>query len=820
MNAALKRMTLYFAGSVRRQLVWGVALVHALMMSLFVYDLTLRQHDFLIGSQTDVARNLARTLSLTAISPMLASDLAGLQEMSLALGQYPGVAHVMVIQNSGKILAHTQPDKRGLYLADFDRLTDAPPDKAKILVQNHALVDVAMSVIANGKRLGWIRVGVSQSATAARLESITTSGLLYTGLAIIVGTLLARLIAARLTKRLTNLQNVADAVRTGKMEVRAITSGVDELGHLARAFNFMLDALALRASKERELQQALQAEKELAQVTLASIGDAVITTDAAGRVSFLNAVAENYVGWRQKEAAGQPIADIFHVIDGASGQPVAGPLDNVLTHGAMTRPAGQAVLRGRHGSEFHIEDSVAPIFSQDGVLLGCVLVFRDVTEKHKVQQKLQWQAGHDALTGLPNRLLLADRFDRAIDKARRHGSLLAVCVLDLDQFKPINDTYGHEAGDQLLIQVTERLLENLRGVDTLCRLGGDEFVILFEDVADELALQMPLARILESLSSPFPLDDHLINVTASIGVTVYPPDNSDADTLIRHADQAMYLAKQAGRKQICWFDVSNDRHVQQAHQIISQVREALHRHQLVLHYQPKINMRSGEILGMEALLRWVHPHRGLVAPGDFLPQVEHSSLIVDIGEWVLETALSQAREWRAAGRHWSVSVNIAARHIQTPGFVEQLKTILQRYPDTPAHLLEIEILETVALKDVEQARSLILEVQQLGIDFSLDDFGTGYSSLKYLKRLPVSTLKIDQGFVRDILDDKEDRALVNAVIGLASAFNRKVIAEGVETLQHAALLLELGCELGQGYGIARPMPAAQVIAWADSRTQH
>jgi diguanylate cyclase (GGDEF)-like protein/PAS domain S-box-containing protein len=819
MNAALTRVTRYFAGSVRRQLIWGVALVHAVMMSLFVYDLTIRQHDFLIESQTDVARNLAKTLSLTAISPLLASDLAGLQEMTLALSQYPGVAHIMVIQNSGKILAHAQPDRRGLYLADFDRLNGAPTDKARILVQNRALVDVAMPVIANGKRLGWIRVGVSQSTTAARLESITRSGLLYAGLAIIAGTLLARLMAARLTRRLTNLRDVADAVRAGNMQVRAITSGIDELGHLARAFNFMLDALALRAGKERELQQALQAEKELAQVTLASIGDAVITTDAAGRVSFLNTVAQNYVGWSSEEAAGHPIDDVFHVIHGASGQPAAGPLDDVLEHGAMAHPVGQAVLRGRHGTEYNIEDSAAPIFSQEGVLLGCVLVFRDVTEKHKVQQKLQWQAGHDALTGLPNRLLLADRFGRAIDKARRCGSLLAVCVLDLDQFKPINDSYGHETGDRLLVQVTERLLQNLRGIDTLCRLGGDEFVILFEDVEDELALQIPLGRILESLSSPFPLDDHLITVSASIGVTVYPSDNSDADTLIRHADQAMYLAKQAGRNQVCWFDVSNDRHVQQSHQIISQVREALHLQQLVLYYQPKINMRTGEILGMEALLRWIHPQKGLVPPGDFLPQVEHSPLIVDIGEWVLETALKQALEWQAAGRHWSVSVNIAARHIQTPGFVEQLKSILQRYPDTPAHLLEIEILETVALKDVEQARSLILEVQQLGIDFSLDDFGTGYSSLKYLKRLPVSILKIDQGFVRDILDDKEDRALVNAVIGLASAFNRKVIAEGVETWQHAELLLELGCELGQGYGIARPMPAAQVIEWANGRTR-
>jgi diguanylate cyclase (GGDEF)-like protein len=506
-------------------------------------------------------------------------------------------------------------------------------------------------------------------------------------------------------------------------------------------------------------------------------------------------------------------------VDAATGQPAPSPLQDALGAPAAGPRAEALLLQSRGGEAFHIEESVSPIYSPEGGLLGAVLVFRDVTEQHRFQQQLQWQAAHDALTALPNRMLLADRFGRALEKARRNDTLLAVCVLDLDRFKPVNDTHGHEVGDSLLVQVADRLQHQLRAGDTLSRLGGDEFVILFEDVEDELALQIPLGRILESLSSPFPLDDHLITVSASIGVTVYPSDNSDADTLIRHADQAMYLAKQAGRNQVCWFDVSNDRHVQQSHQIISQVREALHLQQLVLYYQPKINMRTGEILGMEALLRWIHPQKGLVPPGDFLPQVEHSPLIVDIGEWVLETALKQALEWQAAGRHWSVSVNIAARHIQTPGFVEQLKSILQRYPDTPAHLLEIEILETVALKDVEQARSLILEVQQLGIDFSLDDFGTGYSSLKYLKRLPVSILKIDQGFVRDILDDKEDRALVNAVIGLASAFNRKVIAEGVETWQHAELLLELGCELGQGYGIARPMPAAQVIEWANGRTR-
>jgi diguanylate cyclase (GGDEF)-like protein/PAS domain S-box-containing protein len=814
MSALWQQLRAYFTGSVRRQLIWAVALIHAVMMSLFVHDLTLRQQDFLVENQTDEARNLAKTLSLTAISPMLASDLSGLQELTLALGQYPGVAHVMVIHHTGKILAHSQPERRGQYLDDMAGIDAGEP---KVLVRNKALVDVVAPVMANGERLGWIRVGISQSETAAELAAITTSGLVYTALAIVLGALLAWFMASRLTRRLDELRDVADTVSEGEMRVRAQVSGSDELSHLARAFNFMLDALAERARTEQQLQSALQAEKELAHVTLASIGDAVITTDASGKVTFLNAVAEGFVGWKNDEARAKPLAEIFNVIDEATRQPADSPVHDVLRNGRAASPNAHAVLVARNGREYYIEHSAAPILLPDAALLGCVLVFRDITKNHKIQQELRWQAAHDALTGLPNRLLLADRFDRAIDKSRRNGKQLAVCVLDLDQFKPVNDTYGHEVGDRLLIQVAERLVQELRDVDTVSRLGGDEFVILLEEMDDILALQAPLARILECLSAPFPVADHLISVSASVGVTVYPQDNSDADTLMRHADQAMYLAKQAGRNQVSWFDVHHDRHVQESHQIVSRVREALNQNELVLYYQPKVNMRTGEIVGMEALLRWMHPEKGLIPPLDFLPHVEHSALIVEIGAWVIEAALQQGRQWLAAGKQWSISVNIAARHIQMPNFTDQLKAILARHPALSEHALEIEILESVALNDVEQTRQLILDVQQLGIDFSLDDFGTGYSSLKYLKRLPVNTLKIDQGFVRDILDDKDDRALVDAVIGLASAFKREVIAEGVETAAHAELLLQMGCDLGQGYGIARPMPADQVLGWAASR---
>lgn len=814
MKSRIKQMLYRLFGSLRQQLIWSVALVHAVMMTLFVHDLTLRQHDFLIRSQTDVARHLAQTLSLTAISPVLSQDLAGLQELTQTAGQYPGVVFVMVLNTQGKVLAHGDAAKRGLYVTDLPQIDQCAPDALRLLTQNLALVDLALPIRSDGECLGWVRVGVSQNSTAARLQSILHEGLVYTALAILSGTLLAWWLASRLTRRLARLAEVANQVRAGDLQVRAAPQGQREIKQLAQAFNYMLDAMADRAAQELRLQQALQAEKDLAQTTLASIGDAVITTDAEGQVTFLNVPAQALVGWSQAEALQRPIDSIYQVLDEATRQPARRQLHEVLKLSTTAAPCSQALLVSRLGAEFIIEDTATPIRAPDGRLLGCVLVFRDITERRRIQNELHWQAAHDPLTDLPNRLLLADRFGQAIENARRQGTLLAVCVLDLDRFKQINDELGHDTGDKLLVQVAARLSRELRTVDTLSRLGGDEFVILLEDVHDATELNLPLSRVQAALNTPFIIDRQSLHLSASLGVTVFPQDDADADTLMRHADQAMYAAKQAGRNQIAWFDVNQDRHEQASYQTVARVREALRRHELVLYYQPKINMRNGLVVGVEALLRWQDPELGLVPPGHFLPQIENHDLIIEIGEWVIEAALQQIGTWRAAGLDWTVSVNIAARHIQQADFMGHLERLLKRHPALPAHTLEIEILESVALNDVGQIRQLVVDAQALGVSFSLDDFGTGYSSLNYLKRLPVDALKIDQTFVRDILDDQDDRALVEAVIGLAGAFHKTVIAEGVETLAQAKVLIELGCELGQGYGLARPMPVQELERWS------
>ncbi len=567
-------------------------------------------------------------------------------------------------------------------------------------------------------------------------------------------------------------------------------------------------------TEQKRLEADLLAEKERAEITLASIGDAVITTDSAGNITFINNVASQLTGWPLEKAFGQPVTEVFHIVNETTRDKVPSPVDEVLSHGKKVNLANHTVLIAKDGAEYPIEDSAAPITLPDGSLLGCVLVFHDVSEKHELMKNMRWQAGHDTLTSLPNRALLADRFARAIAMAQRQKKLLAVCMVDIDEFKPINDQYGHATGDKLLIEIANRLNQSVRGEDTVARLGGDEFVLLLSDFTETPQIEVAITRIMTTLSAPYLIEGKPLTLSGSIGVALYPLDDVDADTLQRHADQAMYMAKQAGRNRVHWFDAEHDRETQTSHRTLARIHEALLKNELCLYYQPKVNMRNGKIVGMEALLRWQHPEQGLVPPMEFLPLAEQHDLIIDIGEWVIEQALKQNIIWSAAGKNWPISVNIAARHLQLPDFLDRLKILLARYPESSPQHLEIEILESIALSDIQHVQQLIQSCQTLGIQFSLDDFGTGYSSLSYLKRLPANTLKIDQTFVRDMLGDNDDLAVIEAVINLASTFNRHVIAEGVETAEHGVMLMRLGCDIGQGYGIARPMPAAHVLDWA------
>lgn len=449
-----------------------------------------------------------------------------------------------------------------------------------------------------------------------------------------------------------------------------------------------------------------------------------------------------------------------------------------------------------------------------GNLIGTALErqFNEVALQSS-RKRLEVMAYYDALTQLPNRRLLSDRMNQAMSNARRHKHLLAICYLDLDGFKPINDSLGHQVGDELLLMVAKRLLSLCRTEDTVARLGGDEFVFLLTGMESRKNCTVALERLVSSISAPYPLKVQTAVITASIGVTLYPDDNNDADTLLRHADQAMYLAKQQGRNRYHFFDLQEERVITDHQKQRQKLQQALQQQELRLFYQPKINMREGKVIGLEALLRWQHPQRGLLAPNEFLYIGEQTELLKEIDHWVLWTALEQLSDWKRGGVALRVSVNISAYSLQSENFIQKLRSMLEAHPDLEPGSLELEILETEAIRDLKRASAIIRACSELGVSFALDDFGTGYSSLTYFRHLPARVLKIDQSFVRNMLHDHDDMNIVEGVIGLAQAFQREVIAEGVETPAHGLMLLRLGCEQAQGYAIARPMPATQIPAW-------
>ena len=392
--------------------------------------------------------------------------------------------------------------------------------------------------------------------------------------------------------------------------------------------------------------------------------------------------------------------------------------------------------------------------------------------------------------------------------------------MDFDGFKAVNDDYGHSVGDELLVALSERMKLALREGDTLARIGGDEFIVLMVDLEKIEDSEPALKRLLKAVSDPVTIGDDVMEVSASIGLTLYPADQGDAEQLMRHADQAMYIAKQSGKNRYHVFDVEQDNAVHAQRANLNGIRSALDRHEFVLHYQPKVNMRTGEVIGTEALIRWQHPERGLIPPFDFLPLIEDHELSIEVGEWVLDTALSQISQWQSSGIDLPVSVNISPYQLTQENFPDRLALILARYPDVDPHCLELEILETSTLEDMSKVSAIMAACHELGLSFSLDDFGTGYSSLTYLRRLPASVIKIDQSFVRDMLEDPDDLAIIEGIVGLAKSFQRTVIAEGVETIAHGEALVRLGCDLGQGYGFARPMPAGDIPDWMNTWKTH
>lgn len=475
--------------------------------------------------------------------------------------------------------------------------------------------------------------------------------------------------------------------------------------------------------------------------------------------------------------------------------------------------SGEVWNKRKNGEIFAELLTISAVSGTNGKTQNYVALFSDITQMKQHQQQLEHIAHYDVLTNLPNRILLADRLHQAMSQSKRRKQSLAVVYLDLDGFKAINDNYGHDVGDQLLIKLSKLMNECLREGDTLARIGGDEFVAVLADIEGMSDCEQILERLLQSAMRPVSIKGKTLQVSTSIGVTVYPQDSADADQLIRHADQAMYIAKQTGKNRYHLFDIHQDKSIKTQRETAEHIKQGLEQQQFVLHHQPKVNMKTGIVIGTEALIRWHHPERGLLYPDDFLPIINNHPISVKLGEWVIDSALDQIVEWQSSGLDISVSVNIDAFQLQQSDFVDKLTTALANRPMIKPCSLQLEILETSALGDMAEVVPIMKACIDIGVSFAIDDFGTGFSSLTYLRRLSAEQVKIDQSFVRDMLEDPDDRAIVMGVISLASAFNHQVIAEGVESIEHGAQLLSMGCVLAQGYGIARPMPAEELAAW-------
>ena len=586
----------------------------------------------------------------------------------------------------------------------------------------------------------------------------------------------------------------------------------DSAGRPQRMVGTHADITERKQAHEEVLQsrQALADERSLFQAILENAPLGIWMVDARGKVQFVNRGFCNSTGIAEsKFLAARHYSDLMppSVAEGCiwSDRECLGQATPHVSRETLPFVDGRAHL---------LEITKVRLLNRDGSIHGIVGLAADVTERVEHERQLEHIAHYDTLTGVPNRALLADRLTQALARAKRDRGLMAVCYVDLDGFKQVNDSFGHDAGDKVLVEVTRRIRDAVREDDTVARLGGDEFVVLLVGLQAAEECVGSLHRMLERINRPIALRGAVLDISASIGVALYPDDEEDADTLLRHADQAMYVAKQSGKNRYHLFDADSDQRARSHHELLQQIRHGLASGEFELYYQPKVAMDTRSLVGAEALIRWNHPHRGRLLPAEFLRLVENTELEIELGDWVVGTAIDQLQSWRLAGFEIPVSINISAYHLQSPDFVRKLKEgALRRGAMDCLRRLQIEVLETAALEDIARIGGLIQACREFGVGFALDDFGTGYSSLTYLSKLDVDTLKIDQSFVRDMLEDKGDHAVVHGIIALARAFDMSIVAEGVETEAHYRALFQIGCEVGQGFGIACPMPASELVHW-------
>lgn len=565
---------------------------------------------------------------------------------------------------------------------------------------------------------------------------------------------------------------------------------------------------ASKIARDITAKRATEQQLRLTSSVFTHTSEAIAITDAEGAILDVNDAFVRITGYSRQEVIGN--LPLMFRSSRQGPEVLAGLLNTLKLHNHCQ---GEVWSRRKDGEAYAGLLTISKVQDARGTVQNYVGIFADITALKLQQDRLEHVAHFDPLTDLPNRILLADRLNQAIVMAKRHGRILGIIYLDLDGFKQINDRYGHDFGDDVLVELAKKMKGALREVDTISRIGGDEFVAVLEDVQSPQRCMDFAQRVLKACAEMIEIGATKVQLSASLGVTLFPQDEADAEQLLRHADQAMYESKQAGKNRIQMFDAVHHAEVRNRSGQIEQISLGLTQNEFVLQYQPKVNMRTGLIVGTEALIRWNHPSKGLLGPAAFLPFIEGHFLSDAVCDWVILEALQQRSIWAQQGINLTVSVNVGARQLQQCDFPQRLAQHLARFPTVDPNDIELEVLETSALQDITEVSEVMQQCRRLGVRFAVDDFGTGYSSLTYLKRLPAGVLKIDQSFVRDMLEDHEDLAIVQGVIGLAKAFNREVLAEGVETVEHGVKLISLGCDLAQGNGISKPMVADAMQNW-------
>ncbi len=742
-----------------------------------------------------------------------AINLAWLDQLA-AKAQLPAGSTVTLFDSQGVIL-HRYPESEGWLgksRADSPLMRAILAGPAEGTVETAGLDDVprlyafAPLLLTQPGADVYLSVGIPRDIAYAGVAGVFSQT--FSGLAIVA---LLALAAAWyggdvfLLRRIRSLVGATRRLAQGDLSARSgLTHGHDEIGELAHAFDETATALHIRGAELGHAMEALRDNEERFRSLVETTSDWIWEVDARGMYTYSSPKVVDLLGYTPEEVVGKSPFD-FMLPDEAArvGRQFS---ELAAVHKPFERLENVNVRKD--GGQVVIETSGVPIFDRDGKLAGYRGIDRDITERVRAHAKLKYLAYHDELTDLPNRALLLDRLRQGlIETARQDRGVAAVC-LDLRDFKNVNDTLGHETGNRLLQAVAERLQTCVRPGDTVARLGGDKFGMMLADVSHQEDVTRVMQRIRAEFSQPLRVDDQELHLAMTFGISLYPTDGADAETLLKNADIAMYRARERDDDYQYY---SADMTVSAAERLAleNDLRRALERHELLLHYQPQVSLASGAITGVEALLRWQHPMHGMIPPAKFIPLAEQTGLILPIGEWVLRQACVQARAWQAAGWPLRMSVNLSARQFRQPGLDNLIRAVLEETGLDPGRL-DIELTESIIVHDPAAVSAILTGLEKLGVRTSIDDFGTGYSSLSYLKRFSIDVLKIDQVFVRDIVTDPDDAAIVQAIITMAHALGIQTIAEGVETREQLAFLRKNGCDAIQGYYFSRPAPAGDV----------